>query len=188
MVVVSRKIIESQLHPAWEISKREGAHHTAVKENIRLTLNWMKPYWATATEMWCTCPCGVSSFDSPCHLLASKTSANKILLRFEKQSGSAWENLAALTAVVRVHRAHTIGPGTATSATLSIWLSVLHPMLCRFCFCWQKLFSQCQKMSQSLQCKMIFFHLSHLSVAIGRICRFHITCQAASRGSELPDS
>lgn len=69
----------------------------------------------------------------------------------------ALENLAALAAVVRVPRAHMIGPGTAASATLSAWLSVLHPMLCRFCFCWQKLFSQCQKLSQSLQCKMIFF-------------------------------
>lgn len=107
--------------------------------------------------MWHACPCSVSGFDIPCHLLASKTSANKILLRFEKQLGSAWEHLAALTVVVRVRRAHTIGPGTAASATLSIWLSVPHPMLCRFCFCWQKLFSQCQKMSQSLQCKMIFF-------------------------------
>lgn len=142
----------------WAISKREAAHLMAVKDSIRLMLNWRKAHWAPVAEMWCTCPCGGSGFDSPCHLLVSKTSsANKVLLRFEKQLGSAWELLAALAAVLRVHEAHTIGPGTAASATLSIWLSVPHPMLCRFCFCWQKLFSQCQKMSQSLQCKMIFF-------------------------------
>lgn len=108
--------------------------------------------------MWCTCPCRVSGSDSPCYLLVSKTSsANKTLLRFEKQLGSAWERLAALAAVLRAHKAHTAGPGTAASAAPSTWLSVPHPMLCRFCFRWQKLFSQCQKMSQSLQCKMIFF-------------------------------
>lgn len=36
--------------------------------------------------------------------------------------------MAALTAVVRLHRAH-IGPGTAASATLSVCLSVPHPTL-----------------------------------------------------------
>lgn len=39
MVIASRKIIQSQLHLAWEISKREEALHIAAKENIRLMLN-----------------------------------------------------------------------------------------------------------------------------------------------------
>lgn len=78
----------------WAISKREAAHLMAVKDSVRLMLNWREPHRAPVAEMWCTCPCGGSGFDSPCHLLVSKTSsANKVLLRFEKQLGSAWELL-----------------------------------------------------------------------------------------------
>lgn len=142
----------------WAVSGREAAHHVVVKDNIRLMLNSTKPPWAPVAELWCTCPWGVSGSDSPCHLLVSKTSsANKILLRSGKQLGSAWEHLAA---VLRVHKAHTAGPGTAARATLSVWISVPHPMLCSFCFRWQSCFLSVKKRAKVYSVKWFFSPLS----------------------------
>lgn len=45
----------------WAVSEREAAQHVAVKDNIRLMLNWTKPPRAPVAGVWCTCPWGVTA-------------------------------------------------------------------------------------------------------------------------------
>lgn len=97
----------------------------------------------------------------PLSLLVSKTSsANKTLLRFEKQLGSAWERLAALAAVLRAHKAHTAGPGTAASAAPSTWLSVPSPCSAGFAFAGKSCFLSVKKWAKVYSVKWFFSPLS----------------------------